>query len=92
MKSKLRLFGNKNQCPGCSDYFNSNWPFDLHRVTREDGKRDCLNEEEMIRYRLKSLLESVYTSPNHDPFIDDELVKKILHKYLEIYPKYTLEN
>ena len=48
MKSKLRLFGNKNQCPGCSDYFNSNWPFDLHRVTRENGKRDCLNEEEMI--------------------------------------------
>jgi hypothetical protein len=47
-----------------------------------------INEEEMIQYRLKAVLEMIYTNPHYDPYIDNELETKILNKYLENYPEY----
>lgn len=47
-----------------------------------------IDEEEMIQYRLKSILEMIYTHPYYDPYIDKELEIKILNKYLEQYPGY----
>ena len=49
-----------------------------------------INEEEMIQYRLKSILEIIYTHPYYEPYIDKELENKILHKYLEQYPEYKI--
>jgi hypothetical protein len=40
-----------------------------------------IDEEEMIQYRLKSILEIIYTSEYH--IIDKEIEEKILNKYLE---------
>jgi len=40
-----------------------------------------IDEEEMVQYRLKSVLEMIYTSPYYD--IDKEVEDKILNKYLE---------
>jgi hypothetical protein len=42
------LRGNRNQCGGCNEYFNSIGAFDKHRVGGFDGSRRCLNPEEMI--------------------------------------------
>ena len=42
------LTGQRNQCQGCHEYFNSNKAFDKHR-TGEFGKdRRCRTPEEML--------------------------------------------
>ena len=45
---KLTLRGQRNQCPTCREYFNSNYAFDFHR-TGDFGKktRRCLTVGEM---------------------------------------------
>jgi hypothetical protein len=47
-----------------------------------------INEEEMIQYRLKSILEMIYTSPEFE--IDQEVETKILNYYLQSFPSYAL--
>ena len=43
------LNGFRNQCPTCSEYFNSNGAFDKHRVGKPGSKqRRCRTPEEMI--------------------------------------------
>lgn len=42
------LRGDKNQCQGCSQYFNSIKAFDKHRTGRHGIDRRCMTEEEMI--------------------------------------------
>lgn len=38
-----RLTGDRNQCPGCGELFNSTVAFDKHRVgSHQGGKRTCL--------------------------------------------------
>jgi len=39
----------------------------------------------MIKYRLKAILEMIYTHPTYDQYIDVNLVNKILNKYMENY-------
>jgi len=47
-----------------------------------------LDEEEILQYRLKSILEMIYTSDYY--FIDDEVKNKILNEYLKQYPEYQI--
>lgn len=42
------LTGQKNQCRGCSQYFNSNRAFDKHRTGHYEHGRRCLTPDEMI--------------------------------------------
>jgi hypothetical protein len=44
----MRLTGQKNQCPGCDQYFNSNIAFEKHRVGEFGRNRRCRTPEEMI--------------------------------------------
>jgi hypothetical protein len=60
------------------------------RITEIDINPE-VNEEEMLKYRLNHILETIYTSPNHDPYIEEKLASKILNKYLETFPEYTLD-
>jgi len=60
-----------------------------NRISQFDINPD-IDEEEMIQYRLKTVLEMVYTSPNHNPFIDEELETKILNQYMKIFPEYSI--
>jgi hypothetical protein len=48
-----------------------------------------IDKEEMLQYRLKTILEMIYTSPNHP--IDKELEENILNAYLKQYPEYKLD-
>jgi hypothetical protein len=41
------LRGQRNQCRGCSQYFNSNFAFDKHRVGEHGHNRRCLTPDEM---------------------------------------------
>lgn len=44
----MELTGNRNQCGGCGEYFNSNTAFDKHRTGEFGVDRRCLNAEEML--------------------------------------------
>lgn len=63
--------------------------FWLKRISKIDVNPN-INKEEEIQYRLKTVLERIYTSPNHNPFIDDQLKDNILNKYLELFPEYSI--
>jgi hypothetical protein len=49
-----------------------------------------IDEEEMLQYHLKSILEIVYTSEMF--IIDDEVKNKILNNYLKNYPQYQIND
>lgn len=42
------LSGDRNQCAGCSEYFNSSFAFDKHRTGDFGISRRCITKEEMI--------------------------------------------
>ena len=47
MFKKVKVSGDRNQCAGCGELFNSSFAFDKHR-TGEFGKdRRCMTVEEM---------------------------------------------
>ena len=47
-----------------------------------------LNEEELIQYRLYSILQMVYSDERYNPYIDSELEEKVLEFYLKSYNNY----
>jgi hypothetical protein len=54
-----------------------------------------IDEEEIIQYRLKSILEMIYSdahiySNKYHSYIDKELEIKILNEYLKQYPQYQI--
>ena len=44
----MNLKGQRNQCRGCDQYFNSNKAFDKHRRGQPGHDRRCLTPEEML--------------------------------------------
>lgn len=42
------LKGQRNQCRGCNEYFNSNLAFDKHRTGHHGHDRRCMTVEEML--------------------------------------------
>jgi hypothetical protein len=49
-----------------------------------------IDEEEMLQYHLKAVLEMIYTSPKYNPYIDKEVEDKIMKTYLKDYPEYSI--
>ena len=43
----MKLTGDRNQCQGCKQYFNSTAAFEKHRVGEHGKDRRCLNPDEM---------------------------------------------
>ncbi len=44
----MKLTGDRNQCPGCGQYFNSTHAFDKHRVgEHQKNSRTCLSTLQM---------------------------------------------
>lgn len=43
----MKLTGQRNQCPACDKYFNSNLAFDMHRTGKHGVDRRCRTSEEM---------------------------------------------
>lgn len=44
----MRLTGDRNQCQGCKEFFNSTTAFDKHRTGQHGVDRRCLAEPEML--------------------------------------------
>lgn len=43
----MKLTGQRNQCPTCAEYFNSNAAFDKHRTGAFGVDRRCMTVDEM---------------------------------------------
>jgi hypothetical protein len=43
----MKLSGDRNQCPGCGEFFNSTFAFDKHRTGAFGKDRRCLTVAEM---------------------------------------------
>ena len=59
------------------------------RISEVDSNPN-IDEEEMLQYRLKSILEMIYTNPKYDLYIDKEVEDKIINIYLKEYPEYII--
>jgi hypothetical protein len=49
-----KLSGDRNQCPGCGEYFNSTFAFDKHRAGEFGVNRHCLSRAEMLTKGMSS--------------------------------------
>lgn len=45
------LSGQRNQCPTCGEYFNSNIAFEKHRIGEFGIDRRCATVEEMLSFK-----------------------------------------
>ena len=66
-----------------------------HRISKIDINPN-IDEEEMIQYRLKSVLEMIYTDAHvypykYHPYIDDTVKDKILNEYMKSFPQYIIQ-
>lgn len=43
----MKLSGDRNQCPGCDEYFNSSFAFNKHRHGEHGVDRRCMTVAEM---------------------------------------------
>lgn len=80
------LMGDRNQCQGCKEYFNSTYAFDGHRTGKHGVDRRCRTPEEMTergysknRFGLwitntmpKSLLEKITGEKHADTAVTSE--------------------
>lgn len=44
----MKLNGDRNQCQGCKEYFNSTFAFEKHRSGEHGKNRRCLSTDEML--------------------------------------------
>jgi hypothetical protein len=49
-----------------------------------------ISEEEMLQYRLKAILETIYNDERYNPHINDSLKEHILNQYLKKFPQFNI--
>jgi len=64
----MKLRGQKNQCQGCKQYFNSNLAFEKHRTGKHGKDRRCRTEEEMIAKGMSLNAQSFWISKTNGRF------------------------
>jgi hypothetical protein len=47
-----------------------------------------INEEEMIQYRLYSILQMIYSDERYNPYIDQQVEDMVMNQYLQTYVNY----
>ena len=61
----MKLKGDKNQCQGCREYFNSMYAFDKHRVGKHGVDRKCLTTYEMTELGMFVNVQGFWVSGPH---------------------------
>jgi hypothetical protein len=64
----MKLTGQRNQCQGCKQYFNSNTAFEKHRTGKHGKDRRCRTEEEMTAKGMSLNAKSFWVSETNDRF------------------------
>lgn len=49
-----------------------------------------ISNEEMVQFRLKSILETIYNDPRYNPYIEKSVENTILNHYLKRFPQFSL--
>jgi len=52
MKNKAKVSGDRNQCTGCDELFNSSASFEKHRTGDFGKDRRCMSVEEMTSKKM----------------------------------------
>ena len=65
----MRLGKQRNQCPGCDQYFNSNTAFDWHRTGKHGVDRRCMTPEEMTAKGMMINYAGFWATKSYDPKI-----------------------
>jgi hypothetical protein len=66
-----KLSGDRNQCPGCNEYFNSTAAFEQHRTgdyTSALDPRRCLKPTQMIAKRMRKNAEGFWLTNKANGF------------------------
>ena len=61
-----------------------------NRVAEIDNSLNII-EEEMIQYRLKAVLEQIYSDFRYNPYIESKVEGEILNSYLKTYKNYKID-
>jgi hypothetical protein len=64
----MKLRGQKNQCQGCKQYFNSNTAFEMHRTGRHGIDRRCMTRDEMTAKGMSLNAQSFWISERNERF------------------------
>ena len=65
--TRRNLTNQRNQCPGCNEYFNSNLAFDKHRTGRHGVDRRCRTPLEMTEHGMFVSSSGWWVSELRDP-------------------------
>lgn len=78
-----KLTGQRNQCPSCLEYFNSNTGFDGHRTgSHEKQQRRCLSVAEIEAKGMKHNADGFWILPM--PEKDVERMAKIRQRSITV--------
>lgn len=66
------LRGDKNQCPGCGEFFYSTFAFEKHRTGAHGKDRRCLNREEMQEKGMVLREDGFWRSAANPMFAENE--------------------
>ena len=64
----MKLRGQKNQCQGCKEYFNSNTAFEMHRTGRHGIDRRCMTTDEMTAKGMSLNAQSFWITERNERF------------------------
>jgi len=59
------------------------------RIVEIDTNPD-ISEEEMLQYRLKSILETIYNDSRYNPHINKSIEDSVIKQYLKRFPNFSL--
>lgn len=68
----MKLTGQRNQCQGCKEYFNSNAAFDKHRTGKPGHGRRCRTIEEMTAIGMLKNQAGFWVTEAYDKYREKE--------------------
>lgn len=66
------LSGQRNQCRGCGEFFNSNLAFDKHRTGQHGKDRRCRTPEEMLAKGMALNVNGFWVSEPYSKYRSEE--------------------
>jgi len=70
------LKGDKNQCQGCKEYFNSIKAFDMHRTGKHGVDRRCMTVDEMTEKGMSLNASEFWITEKKSQQLIDQLTKE----------------
>ena len=66
------LNGDRNQCPGCNEYFNSTFAFQKHKTGEFGKNRRCRTVQEMLEIGMSQKPDGFWISEKTSRFKKEE--------------------